>query len=484
MASNLLKALKKIDDGRMNMIKNIRESLGKEISDNASFASIAQYVGTYAQDFSNIIVGEPRVPAWERPKEWYDCYSILRNAEEIDGYKPCYIVMLNTDADTTTFPAPNSDYYGNTTKEPVKYGNLVRRLVLSDGTFYDNVTTDIVHTWDKSKDLVITEGDFAGTYRWFMTYEKAAQPKYLTFAGMPVAELLINYVNDSGFYNCNWIVGYTTNTAAATLINFEVLAEFNKTSIGVGSLGMYQKTFYNCKKLRHFALGPVTSFSPSSSSGSQMSGWDDIVSIDCPKCPYAFSSILSKADSLQYLNTAGTSISVGMFSYLKEINTPSAALTVSTTEGIPGYIREDCKLNIKGFNYNPPIYWTSNRGYKTYVSGGTVLSKNHYNLRVYDATTLNLQSALVTTSSTTAYSFMNCPNLREFLIPNNWQNRLDLSDCKLNHGNVLEIIDNLADLNTVTGEIHNPFIKLSDYNKSQLTEAEIEVATNKGWVIE
>ena len=484
MASNLLKALKKIDDGRMNMIKNIRESLGKEISDDASFASIAQYVGTYTQDFSNIIVGEPRLPAWERPKEWYDCHSILRNAGNVDGYRPCYIVMLNTDADTTTFPAPNSDYYGNNTPEPVKYGNSVRRLLLSDGTSYDNVNTEIVHTWDKSKDLVITEGEFAGTYRWIMAYEKAIQPKYLTFAGMPVAEILINFAGINGFSSCNWISGSTMNAAAATLINFEVLPEINKTSIGVGSIGMSQRSFYNCKKLRHFALGPITSFSPSSTNGSHMKGWDNIVSIDCPNCTYSFTNILSAADSLQYLNIASTSVSIGFFGHLKEINTPSATLSISSTDGIPGYIREDCKLNIKGFAYNVPIFWTSNRGYKTYASGGTVLSKNHYNLRVYDATTLNLQSALVNASGTAAYSFRNCPNLREFLIPNNWQNRLDLSDCKLNHSNVLEIFDNLADLNTVTGEIYNPFIKLSDYNKSQLSDVDIAIATNKGWVIE
>lgn len=484
MASNLLKAFMKIEDGRQNMIKNIRDALGINVPDDASFTTLSQYIGTYTQDFSNISVGEPRVPAWERPKEWYDCHSILRNAGNVDGYRPCYIAMLNTDADTTTFPAPNSDYYGNNTPEPVKYGNSVRRLLLSDGTSYDNVTTDIVHTWDKSKDLVITEGEFAGTYRWFMAYEKSSQPKNLTFAGMPVAEILINYAGTNGFSSCNWVSGSTMNTAASTLINFEVLPEINKTSIGVGSIGMSQRSFYNCRKLRHFALGPVTAFSPSSTNGSHMKGWDNIVSIDCPKCTYSFSNILSEADSLQYLNTASTSVSVGFFAHLKEINAPSATLSISSTDGIPGYIREDCALNVKGFAYNVPIFWTSNKGYKTFTTSTLVLARNHYNIRTYDTRPLALTGALVTTDSTSAYTVRNCVNFRELLLSAGWLNRLDLSDCTLDPSNVLEIIDNLTDLNTVADPVYNPFIKLSQYNKDLLTEADLQKVADKGWVIQ
>lgn len=483
MASNLLKTLLKIDDERKNMIQNIKDSLGLEISENASFGDIAQYIGTYTQDFSRITNTEPRLPAWERPKEWPDCHSILRNAEAVDGYKPLFIVLLNTDADTTTFPAPTSNYVGNSVSEPVNYANVCRRLVLSDGTIYNNVTTEIVHTWDKTKDTVITEGDFKGTYRWFMTYETSSQPKYLTFAGMPVAEILIARTSSSGFSSCNWIVGGTTDTANATLINFEVLPEYPKNNIGVGSIGMSNKCFAGCSKLRHFALGPVTQFSPSSTNGSSMNGWTNIVSIDCPKCTYAFTSILSTADSLQYLSSATSSLSICASPQLKEIDAPSSSINISIVDGIPGYIREDAKMNIKGFYYNPPIYWTSNNGYPTYTYGGTILAKNHYNLRIYDATPLDLSTCLVTTSGTGAYTFKNCPNLREVKIPSNWKNRLNVSACELNHSNVLEIFDNLQDLRDIPNTIYDPTITLSEYNKSQLTEADIKIATDKGWVI-
>lgn len=487
MASNLLDTLKKIDDGRKNMITNVRNSLSTPISDDASFAELAQYIGLPMDNFDNVIKDmSPRIPLWERPSEWPDCYSIVRNAEAVNGKRPIYIALLNTNADTTYFPAPTSNYYGNNTPEPVNYANTCNRLVLSDGTVYDNVTAAITHTWDKTKDVVIPDGEFAGTYRWFMVYEGSSTTKYITLAGMPVAEVLIHSKPSTSYQYCHWIAGYSADAACSTLLNFEVLPEYPATSIGHGSLGMYQETFYYCTKLRRFALGPVTTFSPSGTSHSCFKGWDNITVIDCPNITHNFlADILPNADSLQYLvcKTTGT-LSLGAMYHLKTLKVPKAYIAFTAVDGIPGHLRSDCDLEFLGFSANVPYYWTSNHGYRAYASGNTWGGNGHPNLRVYNYTGIApATSTNVTSEGSTACYFKNCFSLREIIVTDGWMCRMNLKECKLNPSNLTDIINKLADLTVMEATIYTPKLWLSEYNKQLLTETDIQTATSKGWVL-
>lgn len=485
MASDLLKTLRKVEDGRQNMIKNVRTALGINVPDDVSFTTLSQYIGTYTQDFTGIFQSSDDSTTWERPSEWPDCYNIIKNLPLYNNKKPNYIVLLKTDDATTTFPANTGNtYYGNGAINPVKLAQNVNKIVTSDGAEYTDLSVEVVHTWDTTKDVVIESGEYAGTYRWFVVYTDYLY--YTTLAGLPVAEMLIYYSGSSTPSN-NSICGSSNrgNIFCQNIINFEIMPEYNNTTIGVGSLGMFQYSFIDCYKLKRFVLNKISSFSPGSTNGSHMQNWPEIEEIHYGNVSYFHSSIIKNATKLKYLQTkySGT-ISLPVLPSIKVLNIPNATLDVAVVEGIPGLLPEDCELTFKGFSYNIPIYWTSNRGFKTFSTDQLILARNHYNIRTYDTRPLILTGALVTTDSTNAYSIQNCINFKELLLNTGWLNRLDLSTCKLDHSNVLDIINNLMDLNAVTDPIYNPFIKLSQYNKDLLTEADLQKAISKGWVIE
>ncbi len=485
MASELLKTLKKVEDSRKNMIENIRNGLKKDISDNASFSEISKFIGTYTQDFSNLY--PEKVELWSRPKEWPDCHSIIRSAELVEGYTPLYIALLNTDSDTTFFPAPSGNWYGNDTKEPVKWGTNVLRLVLSDGTIYNNVTADITHTWDKTKDIVVTEGKYKGNYRWFMVYEKGAGFKYHTLAGLPVAEILIygTKIPNNPTTN-NWVSGYSTDTINETLVNFEVLPEYPNTSVGFGSYGMYQRIFNGNKKLENLDIGNVTTFSPSSTNGYTFSNLNSLRRFYGPKCTSTnpVTGALNSMAIQEVVANVSSNFTIYVRPQLVKLSIPNSAINFGTTSGVPGYLREDCELNVQGFQYNPPIYWTDNKNYMTGIGDTSYVAKYHYNLRRLDLSPNIHTKGLITTDDSIYMSITKCHNLREVIVSSNWKHRMDLSDCSLNPSNVLELLDKLQDLTNITQEYYEPIIKLSEYNKGLLTDNDIKIATDKGWVIE
>lgn len=485
MASNLLKAFMKIEDGRQNMIRNVRTALGVNVPDDASFTTLSQYIGTYTQDFTGIFQPPGGSTTWERPAEWPDCYSIIKNLPLNNNKKPNYIVLLRTDAATTTFPAnTGSTYYGNNATNPIKLAQNVIKLVTSDGAEYTDFSAEIVHTWDTTKDVVIESGEYAGTYRWFVVY--ADYLYYTTLAGLPVAEMLI-YYSGSSSPSSNSICGSSNrgNIFCQNIINFEIMPEYNSTSLGVTSIGMSQYSFIDCYKLKRFALNKITSFSPGSTNGLHMQNWPNIEEIRYGAMSNFHTAIINSATKLKYLQTkySGT-ISLPILPNIKVLDIPNAALNFAVTDGVPGLLPEGCELTFKGFAYNVPIYWTSNKGFKTFTTNSLILARNHYNIRTYDTRPLALTGALVTTDSTSAYTIQGCVNFKELLLSSGWLNRLNLSDCELDPSNVLEIIDNLLDLNTVADPVYNPFIKLSQYNKDLLTEADLQKVTSKGWVIQ
>jgi hypothetical protein len=75
-----------------------------------------------------------------------------------------------------------------------------------------------------------------------------------------------------------------------------------------------------------------------------------------------------------------------------------------------------------------------------------------------------------------------CKALRNLYFPEGFKSRTDLSTLELNPISVTQIINSLLDLTGLT--VYNPNLKLSEYNKQLLSEADIKIATDKGWVIE
>ena len=118
----------------------------KNITSNGTYKASDDELDGYSQ--VNVNVSEE----WQRPSDWWDTKSILKNAEniELDGvtYYPRYIVLLKD----TTNKTSNLNKASCTAKVAKFSDNIIKKLP-NDGS-----TTDSVHTWDVSYDKPCSAG--------------------------------------------------------------------------------------------------------------------------------------------------------------------------------------------------------------------------------------------------------------------------------------------------------------------------------------
>ena len=143
MASNILNVLENVEKGRQNCIKNAKLANLPATDDMDIFN-----IGNLFLEQNNTEFINPNNPevggGWQRPNDWWDTETILRNAQDIeqDGvtYHPTYIMLLpNTDISTTMSKAAS----GNASQGDA--------FIFSDepDTLY---VGDQTHTWNASKD--------------------------------------------------------------------------------------------------------------------------------------------------------------------------------------------------------------------------------------------------------------------------------------------------------------------------------------------
>ena len=143
MASNILNVLENVEKGRQNCIKNAKLANLPATDDMDIFN-----IGNLFLEQNNTEFINPNNPevggGWQRPNDWWDTETILKNAQDIeqDGvkYHPTYIMLLpNTDISTTMSKATS----GNASQGDA--------FIFSDepDTLY---VGDQTHTWNVSKD--------------------------------------------------------------------------------------------------------------------------------------------------------------------------------------------------------------------------------------------------------------------------------------------------------------------------------------------
>ena len=143
MASNILNVLENVEKGRQNCIKNAKLANLPATDDMDIFN-----IGNLFLEQNNTEFINPNNPeiggGWQRPNDWWDTETILKNAQDIeqDGvtYHPTYIMLLpNTDISTTMSKAAS----GNASQGDA--------FIFSDepDTLY---VGDQTHTWNASKD--------------------------------------------------------------------------------------------------------------------------------------------------------------------------------------------------------------------------------------------------------------------------------------------------------------------------------------------
>ena len=143
MASNILNVLENVEKGRQNCIKNAKLANLPATDDMDIFN-----IGNLFLEQNNTEFINPNNPevggGWQRPNDWWDTETILKNAQDIeqDGvtYHPTYIMLLpNTDASTIMSKAAS----GNASQgDAFIFSDEPNKLYVGDQT----------HTWDVSKD--------------------------------------------------------------------------------------------------------------------------------------------------------------------------------------------------------------------------------------------------------------------------------------------------------------------------------------------
>ena len=256
MASNILNVLENVEKGRQNCIKNAKLANLPATDDMDIFN-----IGNLFLEQNNTEFINPNNPevggGWQRPNDWWDTETILKNARDIeqDGvtYHPTYIMLLpNTDVSTTMSKAAS----GNASQ-----GDAFIFSDEPDILYVGNQT----HTWDVSKDKPCSLGYKT---RYVIVY-------------MINAELNANIDFKSNVKVMEMIVDKLTVPTSSSkqiiiqsneyILNFKCTENTNITTISGSGL------FYGCSSLTSINLPALTTIS-----GSAFSSCSSLTSINLP----------------------------------------------------------------------------------------------------------------------------------------------------------------------------------------------------------
>jgi hypothetical protein len=172
---------------------------------------------------------------------------------------------------------------------------------------------------------------------------------------------------------------------------------------------------------------------------------------------------------------------------LKELIMPGAKAFLGHSSGSHTTTPDCINIQVESiYHGSPQTLWTNN---KASINTSTTSNQSTYrgfvSLRTFD---FNVQKTYSTdtlvTANNTALEKLPCPRLRTIILYKDWNRRLDASESCLGRGCILEMFYNLLDLTLdSTVAYYNPIIMLSEQDKKELTEEDIKIATDKGWII-
>lgn len=485
MASNLYKVLNTVEEGRQIQVSRAKE-LGHNVKDTASFAELAGLISE-AEKFSSTA---KELPEWKRPEEWPDAYDMLRNWEKRDGLTPGAFILVK-DRDTVSIPHSGSAGTSHF------YSTGAKACLTSDGTWYTDMnswTSDVTHTWDQEKDIIVTEPGREGRYRWLLFYyaNSVYNSGYsIEATGMRPIEIIVG----AGYPATSSFLLFDRGSGYDSLINVEILPEAKITHLGNSGCA-YVYGFRDLNNLEHIDLGPVTSISNSQSNAY------GINSITSPKLKRLD---LSNVTSLSVGSTASRTItglaisapnlisfkcnadfrftiSRGLQNY-EEFKIPNGKLRYAVTiENMHDFIVPEKEgIQIGGIEDTLPRNWRTQNGTRllrgqvstSSAAQKTTLCSGHPHI-----TSIDLSLSDVSTSSSIITIGKNCGALREVIVGPNHSGSMDLSHIDLLKSSLLNILDNLAELSSNTVRE----LVLGD-NIDKLTEEELQVGTNKNWTI-
>lgn len=496
MASQWLRTLQKIDWHRQEQIKKVR-SLGYTIGDDASFDELTKYIGYNAVSDKPDNAFTQDIP-WRRPEEWPDCFEILKTAPiKNAGNYPGIIILFKDIEDVLNI---NSEAFVKENSNQVCLG-ACKGILTSDGAYYTNTTFS--HTWDKSKDIIVDKGRFPGIYRWIILYYSSRNGiADLNLVGLPATEIILGKIGSeaasSATINASLIGRYDDNelNATNTLINLEFTNDFNLTVMQwcYGASGSGYSAMGKFDVLEHVNLGPLTVWANSAYGSTPFYTAPRLIDLHCPSISsllrngeYQFSNLPQLQRMYFPRFETSTSIVIHYINNLRELIMPGARAYLGYSSGDQGNTPDDINIQVESISYyGPQALWTNN---KASINGATNSYRTYYqgfsSLRTFD---FNVQktytSSTLVTSNSSDMELMQFPRLRTVILYKDWNRRLDTSWACLGRGCILEMFYNLLDLTSDPNMVcYDPIIMLSDQDKKELTEEDIKIATDKGWII-
>ena len=483
MASNILNVLENVEKGRQNCIKNAKLANLPATDDMDIFN-----IGNLFLEQNNTEFINPNNPevggGWQRPNDWWDTETILKNAQDIeqDGvtYHPTYIMLLpNTDISTTMSKATS----GNASQGDA--------FIFSDepDTLYVGNQT---HTWDVSKDKPCSLGYKT---RYVIVYMINAELNAnIDFrSNVKVMEMIVDKLTVPTSSNKQIIIQSNNY-----ILNFKCTENTNISTISGGN------AFYICYSLASINIPSLTTISGSSVFTSCYS----LKSINLPALTkISGSSVFASCYSLTSINLpALTTISNGSNAFfncysLTSINLPS--LTTLNSNNSFSNCHSLTSLNLPSLttisngnsfascysltSVNLPVletisgsYAFSNCSSLTSINLPALITISSYSAFYGCSSLISFLFYNTFSSLTQSQQFSECVNLKDLQLVTNWRWSLNVKDTDLTHECIIDMFNKLKDL---TGA-DSLTLTIGAKNLAKVTDEELQIPNSKNWTVQ
>ena len=343
-------------------------------------------------------------------------------------------------------------------------------FILSDGTVYENMTaTTLVHTWDKSKDVIDSKGRAMRYVRVYSNTGFGYIPSFKNTVVWVIHKLSTSLMSSnwspssSNYYywsaaapiECIRFVGLTSSGMNAFTFNAKKII-YESTSTSIGSNG----SAYYFGKLKELEFKNITTLVCTGTSSSNRCFANAI--IEHFVAPESLTNF-------EMTNAIGNS-----FKFRKGDFSKCNKLTKLTLSGDGAFITTELILPNGGVL-------------------GTLSLSALYNIKSIDIPNsvkslslincFNLEEIIIPESAVTSVSISQATGIKRIILPYDFNPNsvsLQLGSCLLlEHDSMVAMLENLADLTGQTAKT----ITFGATNLAKLTDEEKAIATNKNWTL-
>lgn len=509
MASNILNVLEKVEEGRQNCIKNAKLA-NLPATDNMT---VYQLGNLFLEQNNTSYIDTDLL--WERPTDWWDSETILKNTQNkvVNSvtYYPCYILLLK-DWDASTSIEKNTNAGYKTQGDAFIFSDEPDTLYVGNQT----------HTWDVSKDKPCGLGYKTRYIIVFTSTEKlTAAPDLYYFKCI---EFFADKLNRS-FYS--WLkffgsahgqgsdaVNVISNNSSYGLDGNTYIENVQINNfVGSYTYPIFENSLQYCANLRRVSFPSITTINGSNT----LTNNPVLVEVDFGNMISVEKGILSSCPKLNRINlnklqTINCTDFLRNIQSLKTISLPYVT-TINSVSGGNGYVFGNCE-NLTSFTLdNLEDIETSSvfadvRNVKYISLPNLKKFRNNYAnglfLRNYSLEKIDLPQI----PRITQRMFADCCRLKEFEIPytctsidkasgrssafagcysltnlilfeNFSLDNLNCVDCPLSHECIIDMFNKLKDL---TGA-DSLTLTIGANNLAKVTDEEKLIATNKNWIL-